>query len=230
MGHLAQAPRHVFNIVMITAFIAGCGTHYQTAADSLMSEECRGLASLIEQREAFGIVAASQEADEAALQRCRFPSRGAWPPIKTPPYNSAAGPVLEKAPPNQSRDEVTIERHGDTYTVPVRLNQTITLPFVLDTGASVLMIPADVALTLRRAGALTNNDFIGPSRYSMANGSEQVSDRVIIREVQVGDHVVRNVTALVSPPAGDPLLGQSFLSEFGAVTIDYNRLVLVLSH
>jgi len=63
----------------------------------------------------------------------------------------------------------------------------------------------------------------------MANGSEQISDRVIIREVQVGDHSVRNVTALVSPAAGDLLLGQSFLSKFGAVTLDYNRLVLVLS-
>ena len=33
----------------------------------------------------------------------------------------------------------------------------------------------------------------------------------------------------VSPPAGDPLLGQSFLSKFGSVTLDYKRLVLVLS-
>ncbi len=102
-------------------------------------------------------------------------------------------------------------------------------PFVLDTGATDLVIPADVALTLARAGALTRSDFIGKSRYSMANGSEQVSDRVIIREVQVGDYIVRNVTAIVSPPAGDPLLGQSFLSKFGTVTLDYKRLVLVLS-
>jgi predicted aspartyl protease len=83
------------------------------------------------------------------------------------------------------------ERHGNTYTVPVRVNQTITLPFILDTGATDLVIPADVALTLIRAGALTSNDFIGKSQYSMANGSEQVSDRVIIREVQVGDDIVR---------------------------------------
>jgi predicted aspartyl protease len=64
----------------------------------------------------------------------------------------------------------------------------------------------------------------------MANGAEQVSDRVIMREVQVGDQIVKNVTAVVTPPAGDLLLGQSFLSKFGTVTLDYKRLVLVLAH
>jgi predicted aspartyl protease len=113
--------------------------------------------------------------------------------------------------------------------VPVRINDTITLPFLLDTGATDLVIPADVALTLFRAGALTSGDFIGKSRYGLANGSEEVSDLVVIRAVQVGEHVVRNVTASISPLEGQPLLGESFLSKFGAVTLDYKRLVLVLS-
>jgi predicted aspartyl protease len=128
-----------------------------------------------------------------------------------------------------SDQEVKIERHGDTYRVPVRINDTITLPFLLDTGASDLVIPADVALTLIRAGALASGDFIGRSRYLLANGSEDVSDLVVLREVKVGEHVVRNVTASISPPRGEPLLGQSFLSKFGAVTLDYKRLMLILS-
>jgi hypothetical protein len=128
-----------------------------------------------------------------------------------------------------SAETIPIQKRGNAYTVPVRINQTITLPFILDTGAGELAIPADVALTLIRAGALTGGDFVGKGRYSMANGAEQLSDRVILREVQVGEHTVRNVTAFVSPPAGEPLLGQSFLSKFGTVTLDYKRLVLVLS-
>lgn len=59
--------------------------------------------------------------------------------------------------------------------------------------------------------------------------SEEVGDRVIIREVQMGQHLVRNVTAIVNPPASDLLLGQSFLSQFGTVTLDYKRLILVLA-
>jgi clan AA aspartic protease (TIGR02281 family) len=149
---------------------------------------------------------------------------------KATPYKAAAEPPFDRALLNRSTDEVTIERHGNTYTVPVRINGTITLPFILDTGADELAIPADVALTLIRAGALTDSDFVGKGRYAMANGAEQLSDRVILREVQVGEHTVKNVTAVVNPSAGDPLLGQSFLSKFGTVTLDYKRLVLVLAH
>jgi hypothetical protein len=81
-----------------------------------------------------------------------------------------------------SPDEIPIERSGDAYVVPVRINQTITLPFIIDTGAEELVIPVDVALTLMRAGALARSDFIGKARYTMANGSEAVQERVVIHE------------------------------------------------
>jgi predicted aspartyl protease len=234
MAQVLARLRRSLSIIPLVLALTGCGTaaqrQYQSAADSLMPEGCRGLAAVIEQREAFGIVAPSQNTDEAVLLRCRLGYNGAGPSTKATPYKTDTEPAFDRAPLNQSTDEVTIKRHGDTYTVPVRINRTITLPFILDTGAGELAIPADVALTLVRAGALTDGDFVGKGRYSMANGAEQLSDRVILREVQVGDHTVKNVTAFVSPPAGDPLLGQSFLSKFGTVTVDYKRLVLVLAH
>jgi hypothetical protein len=49
-----------------------------------------------------------------------------------------------------------------------------------------------------------------------------------LHEVKVGDHVVRNVIANVVPIKGDPLLGQSFLSELQAWAIDNDRHVLIL--
>jgi hypothetical protein len=193
---------------------------YQAAVDNLASEECRSLQAVEEERERYGIVALSRDLDEEALRQCGLPhSSGEGPPFQP----------TQLSPPAQRPQEVTIERHGDTYRVPVRINDTITLPFLLDTGASDLVIPADVALTLIRAGALASGDFIGKSRYRLANGSEEVSDLVVLREVQVGEHAVRNVTASISPIRGEPLLGQSFLSKFGAVTLDYKRLVLILS-
>ena len=176
--------------------------------------------AMIEERERYGIVAPSRYQDEEALRECGLPhSSGGAPPFQ-PTYSIPA--------PGGS-GEVKIEKRGDTYQVRVRINDTITLPFLLDTGASDLVIPADVALTLIRAGALRSGDFIGKDRYRLANGSEEVSDLVVIREVQVGDYAVRNVTATISPPQGQPLLGQSFLSKFGTVTLDYKRLVLILS-
>jgi hypothetical protein len=60
--------------------------------------------------------------------------------------------------------------------------------------------------------------FGGAGRDDMAaNGSEDVSDLVVLREVKVGEHVVRNVTASISPPRGEPLLIGGLLEAFEEV-------------
>jgi predicted aspartyl protease len=223
MACFVETIKRTLGFLIVAAFISACATpqrQYQSATSNLGSEECRALQAVIEDRERYGIVASSRDADEAALRQCeRSRSSGVQPPLQQ----------TRSSPPVQRPDEVQIEKLGDTYHVPVRINDTITLPFLLDTGASDMVIPADVALTLIRAGALTSGDFIGKSRYRLADGSEAVSDVVSLREVQVGEHSVRNVTASVSSLQGEPLLGQSFLSKFGTVTLDYRRLVLILA-
>jgi predicted aspartyl protease len=113
-------------------------------------------------------------------------------------------------------DTIQLEEQGGTYLVAVRINDAITLNFVLDTGAADVAIPEDVFLTLKRTGTIKKSDFIGPGTYVLADGSEQPSERFVLHEVRVGDHVVRNVIANVAPVKGDPLLGQSFLSQLPA--------------
>jgi hypothetical protein len=112
--------------------------------------------------------------------------------------------------------------------VPVLINNSVSLPFVLDSGAAEVAIPTDVFLTLLRTGTVKNSDFIGTSTYVLADGSEQSSDRFVLHELRIADHVVRNVIANVVPVKGDPLLGQSFLSKLPAWAIDNARHALVL--
>ena len=50
----------------------------------------------------------------------------------------------------------------------------------------------------------------------------------VLREVQVGTHIVKDVVANVVPIEGDPLLGQSFLSRLPSWSIDNNLHVLNL--
>jgi clan AA aspartic protease (TIGR02281 family) len=206
----------------LAALLSGCAQQqyrpeYHPALSNLELPECRALQSVISERAAYGIVPRSPAQDKAELPQC-FDDM-------PPPQQTQLSPL----PPVQKHEEVHIERRGSSYYVPVRINDTITLPFLLDTGAGDLAIPRDVARTLIRAGALKSGDLIGKRSYQIANGSEEVSPVVSIREVRVGEHIVRNVTAGIIPPNGEPLLGQSFLSKFGAVTVDYKRLVLVLS-
>jgi hypothetical protein len=157
---------------------------------------------------------------------------GIPPSPPEPPPNYAPRSLNEGRQPSRSQpstEAIPLQKRGNTYSLPVRINGAITLPFVLDTGSDDLVIRADVALTLMRAGALVGTDFIGRGSYYLANGSQVFSDRVVLREVQVGQHRVSNVMATINPPQSDLLLGQSFLSKFGTMTLDYNRLVLLLS-
>jgi hypothetical protein len=182
-------------------------------------QSCTDLQAVTEDRGRYGTPA--PPTDQDMLRRCR------QSPVETEPVLPVtAMPLPELA---SSSDPIDLERRGDSYMVPVRINSTITLPFVLDTGAEELVIPADVVLTLIRAGAITRNDFVGEEPYRVANGSEEIGEQMIIRKLQVGQHIANNVTALVSSPKGAPLLGQSFLSRFGSLTLDYRRLVLILS-
>jgi hypothetical protein len=53
--------------------------------------------------------------------------------------------------------------------------------------------------------------------------------RVRLRELRIGDAIVHDVTAAVSPALTQPLLGQSFFRRFASVTFDNRRSVLILS-
>ena len=127
-------------------------------------------------------------------------------------------------------ETIRLERnqHG-TYTISVQINGALVLPFVLDTGASLVVIPEDVFRTLTRTGTVTKNDFIGTGTAMLADGSEHASDSYVLHELRVGDHIVRNVVASVVPVNGAALLGQSFLSKLPAWSIDNTRQALVIA-
>ncbi len=124
---------------------------------------------------------------------------------------------------------IQLQPHAGGYLISGRVNGAISLDFVLDTGATDVLIPDEAAQALARAGTLTAGDFIGTRTYVLADGSRVPSKRVILRELRVGDQSVANVTASIGPARSRPLLGQSFLSRFPSWMLDNQRHVLVLS-
>jgi clan AA aspartic protease (TIGR02281 family) len=94
------------------------------------------------------------------------------------------------------------------------------LKFVLDSGASDVCIPADVAQTLFRMGRLTSADNRGIGSAELANGAHVTAQRVNIRSIQVGGYEVKNVPAFVTNAQGSLLLGQSFLRRFKSWTVE----------
>jgi predicted aspartyl protease len=124
---------------------------------------------------------------------------------------------------------IPVKAKGGTYVVPVLINKTITLNFVIDSGASDVSIPADVVLTLVRSGTLQRSDFIGTQTYKLADGSTVPSTTFRIRSLTMNNVVVENVKGSIAPVAGELLLGQSFLSHFKSWSIDNAKQALVLS-
>ncbi len=123
---------------------------------------------------------------------------------------------------------VPLKKEGGTYVVRVLINNEIKLPFVLDSGATDVSIPADVVLTLNRTGTLEDTDFIGTQTYLLADGSTVPSTTFRIRSLTVGNTVIENVTGSIARPEARCLLGQSFLNRFKSWSIDNTRQVLVL--
>lgn len=137
------------------------------------------------------------------------------------------GAVLLLAPISAAAESVQLEQSGGVYMLPVRINDAITIPFVLDSGAAEVAIPADVFSTLRRTGTVSQNDSLGAGTFIMADGSKVRSERFIIHKMTVGNHLINDVVANVVPASGDPLLGQSFLAKLPKWSIENSRHVLI---
>ncbi len=126
-----------------------------------------------------------------------------------------------------SATSVAMQSDGGVYAVPVLINGTITLDFVVDSGAADVSIPADVVSTLIRTKTLKESDFTGRQTYVLADGSKVPSQTFRIKSLKVGDKVIEDVTASVASVNGSLLLGQSFLSRLKSWSIDNTKHALV---
>jgi clan AA aspartic protease (TIGR02281 family) len=133
-----------------------------------------------------------------------------------------------QTPARAGTTEIALLSEQGTLHVPVLVNDSVALNFIVDSGASDVMVTEDVARTLMRNGTLTGADYRGMRTYMLADGTQTPSQMFILRSMKVGDHEIHNVTASISRRGGVLLLGQSFLRKFKSWSIDNRRRVLVL--
>jgi clan AA aspartic protease (TIGR02281 family) len=104
---------------------------------------------------------------------------------------------------------IPFEKRGDMMIVEVTLNDRVSAPFLVDTGASDVSIPAELA---GRLGIQ-----VGPDtpyrRYQTANGI--VANPIItLDSVQAGEARLEQVSASISSTMGVGLLGGAFFNNF----------------
>jgi clan AA aspartic protease (TIGR02281 family) len=139
-------------------------------------------------------------------------------------------PVSAESAPRPASDvtEIPLRRARGELVVPVVVNDALTVPFAVDSGASDVSISADVMRRLIESGTLTRADFLGKATYHLADGSRVASDTFRLHSLRVGDREVHGVLASVTNDSEGLLLGQSFLTRFRSWSIDNQRQVLLL--
>ena len=119
--------------------------------------------------------------------------------------------------------KIKMERENGVLVVPVKVNG-VQMSFIFDTGASDITISQTEAQFLAKQGLLTEKDIIGTQQYQIADGSMSEGTIILLREVKIGDRTINDVKASVIKSQNAPLLlGQTALSQFGKVSLDYKN-------
>jgi hypothetical protein len=148
-------------------------------------------------------------------------SRASNTPPPLPRASNAKNPIT-------GLGQVRLVYDGGVYKIPVLINDSISLNFVLDSGAADVSIPWDVISVMIRAGDLNETDFVGKQRYVLADGSIKTSETFIIKKITVGNVTLKNILGSSTDISGSLLLGQSFLSKLAEWKIDNTNKILFL--
>jgi clan AA aspartic protease (TIGR02281 family) len=134
--------------------------------------------------------------------------------------------VLESVEANVMSEDVILKKEGGVYWVDATFNGKVTKPMVFDTGASSVVLSAELAASI----GLTPgpNDPIVTAQ--VADGSKVTAHRMTIPSIRVGKFTVANVDCIVMPADKKdvpPLLGQTFQRNFSIkMNADAGKLVL----
>jgi len=112
-----------------------------------------------------------------------------------------------------SSETIDVKMDNQVPMIEVTLNKTVTRSMILDTGASLVVIPADLAKSME----LVPGKDDATVRLTLGDGKVVEAKHMLLKSVRVGSFTVENVDCAVLPAvlvAAEPALGGSFLKHF----------------
>jgi clan AA aspartic protease (TIGR02281 family) len=158
------------------------------------------------------------------------------PPIVVQQQPPAQPPIIINMPPattQPSAKPVTVTKQHDSVPISliegkgVSLNVGVgrhTVTMMLDTGASETAVTEELADALVRDGSAR---WLGERKYRMADGTVTSAQALVINEVRLGTHIVRNVEASVIPNGTTMLLGFPVVDRIGPFMVNTRTRELV---
>lgn len=147
-------------------------------------------------------------------------------------FQSSCGKYLEKEEYRKygiqnivgpSADTISfINLRGMSY-LNVKLSVFDDLYWLLDTGASDLLINLEMEEILKANGVLNDENFTGIRDYELANGTKEKCRSYVGDNIRIGDFTLNNVSISVSETGQKILVGRSLLNKFSTITLD-NKL------
>lgn len=145
--------------------------------------------------------------------------------IKAQERAKAAEEIKERQP-----KQVNMDNKSGHIMVVTTLNKKVKANFILDTGASIILLSNKIAASL---GIDTNSNAATTTELTLADGRKINAKMIILDSVSVEGVEAQKVEAAVLPPgdsnviANDGLLGMSFLKKFNfKIDYKYGKLIL----
>ena len=129
---------------------------------------------------------------------------------------------------SRGKETIPLEAFSGVYVVPGIINGVMSAKFLVDTGASVVGLPAGAVKSLVDAGFIAQTDFLGERTVGIANGSTIQAQGLRLKSLQVGDVIIEDVEASVLPDNAPLLLGQSFLRRLKSWSMDSTAHTLTI--
>ena len=128
-----------------------------------------------------------------------------------------------------SQTIIKMQEENGIYTMPCEVNG-LKLRFIFDTGASDISLSLTEAVFMLKNGYLDENDLIGTTQYSIANGDIAEGTTINLKEVTIGNLKLHDVEASIVHSLEAPLLfGQSALNKLGKIEFDYSKNILTIN-
>jgi len=120
---------------------------------------------------------------------------------------------------SKDKGSIQLMKLGGVYFIPVSIGN-ITDNFVLDSGASDVLISVEMEKRLIQNGIIKKVDYLENGLYKVANGNIVECRRLIIPKLKIGDFTIENVPASVGIGQSPLLLGKSVLDKFSKWSIN----------
>lgn len=128
---------------------------------------------------------------------------------------------------NLETDTVTVITLSGMHLVKATIGQS-TRVWMIDSGASDLLVSEDYEKELRKAGLLSDADYVGTGSYTLADETRLDCRKYHLDQLRIGRFTVHNLVLASSPKVRQFLLGKSLWNKFSQWTIDNRRDVLIL--